>query len=121
MVILAEGDFEWYRENQVDFAVPTDPHCVETTQPGKTWLAQNALGADRSSPPYYLGVLSSHQFCLITEVQKAQFSRGSDVVQGQQLVDHGLWDHPGIDPESCGAISTFTPVGPWPQSASSSP
>jgi hypothetical protein len=37
-------------------------------------------------------------------------------MQAQQFIDYGLWGHPEINPESCGAISTFTPVGPWPQS-----
>jgi len=57
MVILAEGDFEWYGENQMNFAVPTDPNCAESTQPGKTWLAQNALGAHRNFPAYYSGAI----------------------------------------------------------------
>lgn len=57
----------------------------------------------------------------ITESQKAQFTRGGDILQAQQLIDHGLWDYPNMDPESCGALSTFTPIGPWPQSAYSFP
>jgi len=49
MLILIEGDFEFYRENQTNLAVPAVPDCPNTMQPGKTWLAQNALGA-YSSP-----------------------------------------------------------------------
>ena len=60
---------------------------------------------------------------LIPEVGRAQSNRGADVWQAMQLIDHGLWDHPAMDPNSCGAMATFSPIGPWPQSeySSSSP
>ena len=70
----------------------------------------------------YAGALCSS--CLInlstTEVLKAQMARGCDVVQGLQLIDHGLWDHPAMDPNSCGVVGIFAPIGPWPQSEHSS-
>ena len=33
-----------------------------------------------------------------------------------QLVDHGLWDHPAMDPDSCGVVNMLSPMGPWCQS-----
>lgn len=44
MLILIEGDFEFYSENQANFAVPVDPNCNNAMQPGKSWIAQNAFG-----------------------------------------------------------------------------
>jgi hypothetical protein len=118
MLILIEGDFELYKRNQANFAVPVDPNCTNAMQPGKSWVAQNTFGAHRNPPNIDLHYPSSHLVVFpLTEYQKAQFTRGGDIMQAQQLVDHGLWDHLDIDPESCGAMSTFTPVGPWPQSA----
>jgi hypothetical protein len=52
----------------------------------------------------------------MTEILKAQAARGGDVLQGLQLIDHGLWDHPAMDPNSCGVIWIFAPLGPWTQS-----
>ena len=57
---------------------------------------------------------------LVPEAGKAQFARGGDIWQALQLIDHGLWDHPAMDPNSCGVAVTLAPVGPWPQSEYSS-
>lgn len=54
------------------------------------------------------------------EAGKAIFGRGGDIFQAVQLLDHGLWDHPTMDPDSCGVIAGFAPIGPWPQSEYSS-
>ena len=51
---------------------------------------------------------------------KAQTARGCDSLQAVQLIDHGLWDHPAMDPDSCGVMGIYLPIGPWPQSEHSS-
>ena len=48
-------------------------------------------------------------------------TRGGDIPQAFQLLDHGLWDHPAMDPNSCGVVSIFAPIGPWTHSEYSSP
>ena len=53
---------------------------------------------------------------LLLESGKAQLTRGGDILQSFQLIDHGLWDHPAMDPNSCGVMATFAPIGPWPLS-----
>jgi hypothetical protein len=60
ILILSEGDFEWYKENQMDFAVPADPNCSQPVQPGKTWLAHNAYGAHRGRFPKSYGLYNNH-------------------------------------------------------------
>lgn len=62
----------------------------------------------------------AHTYIHNTEVLRAQMARGGDCMQGVQLLDHGLWDHPAMDPDSCGVIGAFAPIGPWPQSEYSS-
>jgi len=94
ILILAEGEVEWYKEDQVHLATSADPDCPDATQPGKTWIGHNVYETGKASP-----------------------ARGVDLYQTLQLVDHGLWDHPSMDPESCGIISAFSPMGPWPESA----
>ena len=44
MLILAEGDVEWHKEDQAHLATPADPDCLDATQPGKSWITRNALG-----------------------------------------------------------------------------
>jgi len=44
MLLLGEGDVEWHNEDQVTLTAPADPNCPDSTQPGKTWLTQRALG-----------------------------------------------------------------------------
>jgi hypothetical protein len=44
--------------------------------------------------------------------------RGSDIVGATASVDGGLWGYPGFDENSLGAMSLFTPLGPWPESVS---
>jgi hypothetical protein len=51
----------------------------------------------------------------------AQENRGGDILQALQSLDRGLWDHPAIDPNSCGVVAMFAPMGPWAQSEYSSP
>ena len=51
----------------------------------------------------------------------AQSDRGSDVSQALQLVEHGLWDHPAMDPNSCGVVHLLAPIGPWTHSEYSTP
>jgi len=94
MLLLVEGGVEWHTEDQAHLAVPADPDCPDLIQPGKTWLGRFAY-----------------------ESEKAQSARGGDLKQASQLIDHGLWDHPALDPDSCGVIAGFVPIGPWPQSA----
>ena len=48
-------------------------------------------------------------------------TRGSDITQGLQRMDKGLWDHPAMDPDSCGVVNVLAPIGPWAQSEYSSP
>ena len=67
----------------------------------------------RPSPSSIFTILLTN---LVTESGKAIVARGADLFQALQLVDHGLWDHPSMDPDSCGIIATFSPVGPWPES-----
>ena len=43
MLILIDGDPEWTQENQTDRAVPADPNCPDSNQPGKSWIAQNVF------------------------------------------------------------------------------
>ena len=31
-------------------------------------------------------------------------------------MDKGLWDHPAMDPDSCGVVNVLAPIGPWAQS-----
>ena len=118
MLILVEGDIEWHKEDQVHLAVPADPNCPDATQPGKSWTRQNSYGmCSRPSPSSIYTILLINP---VTEAGKAMAARGADVLQAMQLVDHGLWDHPSIDPDSCGVIAGFAPIGPWPQSEFSS-
>ena len=67
----------------------------------------------RPSPSSIFTILLTN---LVTESGKSIVARGADLFQALQLVDHGLWDHPSMDPDSCGIIATFSPVGPWPES-----
>jgi len=114
MLILSEGDVEWHKEDQAHLAVLADPNCPDLTQPGKTWIGQNVNGMYSCPSSSSLStVVLTH---LVTEARKAMVARGSDVMQAMQLIDHGLWDHPAIDPDSCGVIAAFAPIGPWPQS-----
>ena len=112
MLILVEGDVEWHKEDQARLATPADPDCLDAIQPGKTWIGQSILGM--CSHP----VASSIYNIILTEAGKAMSARGADLFQGLQLVGHGLWDHPAMDPDSCGVIAGFVPIGPWPQSES---
>ena len=114
MLILGEGDVEWHNEDQVTLSMPADPNCPDATQPGKSWMTQKAYGT--LSFLWHVYNLMNLGVFFMTEVLKAQTARGGDVVQGLQLIDHGLWDHPAMDPDSCGVIGTFAPIGPWPQS-----
>ena len=41
--------------------------------------------------------------------------RGSDMLGAIASVDGGLWGYPGFDEDSLGAMSLFTPLGPWPE------
>ena len=115
---MAEGDGEFNVEDQVTFAEPADPGCADPTQRGKTWVVQKAHGM------YSLGTYRHHLvsfsneciFRLTTEILRAQYHRGCDLDQGMQAVDHGLWDHPAMDPNSCGVVNMFAPMGPWCQS-----
>jgi len=119
MLILVEGDVEWQKEDQAHLAVPADPNCPDLTQPGKTWIGQFVNGMYSCPSPLSLDtIVLTH---LVTEARKAMVARGSDVFQAMQLIDHGLWDHPAIDPDSCGVIASFVPVGAWPQSEYSFP
>ena len=125
MLIVGEGDGECNVANQAAFAAPADPNCLNPTQRGKTWIIQKAHGMYSSpfSAPNNI-ILSAcliSVFRLTTEILKAQKSRGSDLEQGGQLVDHGLWDHPAMDPNSCGVVNMLAPMGPWTQSEYSYP
>ena len=68
-------------------------------------------------------VSKSNEFVLhlTTEIAKATQNRGSDVMQGLQRMDKGLWDHPAMDPDSCGVVNVLAPIGPWAQSEYSPP
>ena len=50
------------------------------------------------------------------EAGRAQAARGCDAFQGIQRASQGLWDHPSMDPDSCGVITGFSPICPWPES-----
>jgi hypothetical protein len=119
MLILIEGDFELRNEDQAYLTVPADPNCPDRTQPGKTWIGQNTHGM--CSCPSSSSIYTVSLTHLVTEAQKAMLARGGDILQAMQLVDHGLWDNSTMDPDSCGVIATFAPVGPWPQSEYLSP
>ena len=114
MLLLSEGDEELRSENQITFATPADPNCPDSAQRGKTWLTRKAHGMylvhprDLSTPTFQPIVLR-----LTTEMMNAQTSRGGDIPQAFQLIDHGLWDHPAMDPNSCGVVIIFAPIGPW--------
>jgi hypothetical protein len=41
--------------------------------------------------------------------------RGSDILGAIASLDGGLWGFPGFDEDSLGAMSLFTPFGPWPE------
>jgi len=118
MLILAEGGFEWREEDQAHLGVPADSNCPDTTQPGKTWNVKFAHGTCFWPSPSFINHNAST--ILGTETGKAQLGRGGDILQALQLVDHGLWDHPAMDPNSCGVIAAFAPIGPWPLSEHSS-
>ena len=118
MLILIEGDLEWRKEDQAHLSVPADSNSLDATQPGKTWVGQNAHGMYLCpSPSFICPAISTN---LVPEAGKAMLARGADIFQAVQLVDHGLWDHPAMDPNSCGVMATFSPIGPWPQSEYSS-
>jgi len=127
MLLLGEGDVEWQIEDQVTLATPADPNCPDTLQRGKSWITRKAYGmwSDSLFHPRHLStdVSLPNEFVsrLITEILMAQVGRGGDVLQGLQSLDHGLWDHPAIDPNSCGVVAIFAPMGPWAQSKYSSP
>jgi len=44
LLLLGEGDTEFYSEDQVHLAVPADPNCADPTQRGKSWMTQKAYG-----------------------------------------------------------------------------
>jgi len=43
---------------------------------------------------------------------------GTDVLGAIASLDGGLWGYPGFDEDSLGAMSLFTPFGPWPECVS---
>ena len=65
------------------------------------------------SPSSIFTIVLTH---LVIEAGKAIIARGADLFQTLQIIDHGLWDHPSMDPDSCGVIAAFSPIGPWPKS-----
>lgn len=40
--------------------------------------------------------------------------KGIDLAGSEEALDEGLWKHPLLDPETCGAAGLYLPVGPWP-------
>lgn len=40
---------------------------------------------------------------------------GSDILGAIASLEGGLWGYPGFDQDSIGAMSLFTPLGPWPE------
>ena len=43
---------------------------------------------------------------------------GSDILGAIASLEGGLWGYPGFDQDSIGAMSLFTPFGPWPECVS---
>ena len=44
--------------------------------------------------------------------------RGTDIFGGIASLEGGLWGYPGFDEDSIGAMSLFSPLGPWPECVS---
>lgn len=42
---------------------------------------------------------------------------GADAAGMEKSIDAGLWDHPALDPETCGGGGLFTPMGTWAKSS----
>ena len=114
MFILIEGDFEFHQEDQTHLSPPADPNHPDASEPGQTWTGLFGLGMCPwpSPSPIYIIVLAN----LIPEALRAQSARGCDFWKGIQRASQGLWDHPSMDPDSCGVMTGYSPLGPWPES-----
>ncbi|PVF94993.1 S-adenosyl-L-methionine-dependent methyltransferase [Serendipita vermifera] len=108
LAIFIEGDYELLAEDRMT-VIPMAVSEEEIAEAG----GRRRSSEERSSSLWTRGSWLQRFYY---EVRYASQFLGSDMSAAGAAVDEGLWRMDLLDPDTCGAASLFTPVGPWARS-----